>query len=114
MEEQNAAERRAFKRVIHAEPVQLQLTEYTPPVGSLAKDLSEGGLRLRINEFIPLGTEISVNVQLAPGKLVESTAEVVWISQIPHSESYQVGLEFQNLNSLLSSRQEIHTFIDSN
>ena len=81
--------------------------------GCLAYDLSEGGVRFRSNDFIPLNTEMSLKFQLESDSQVDLKAKVVWVRQIPHSEIFQVGLKFEDshLNALV--KEGLHEFVES-
>ena len=45
-------------------------------------------------EFIPLDTEILLQVQLPTGRTTEVQACVKWVQKYPHMDRYQAGLEF--------------------
>lgn len=57
-------------------------------------DLSEGGVRLAMNDFVPLGAELILQIHLAAEKVIDDVARVVWVRKIPSAERYEVGLEF--------------------
>ena len=113
IEGQGQNDKRAFKRVRLSEPVRFEFKNPTHYGGCLSADISEGGVRLRVNEFIALGEEISVNIQLSPKKMVEGVGKVVWVQKMPYADQYQVGLEFENLDSIFEARSRIHQYIEN-
>ena len=63
--------------------------------GYLAQDISSGGLRVRVNEFMPVGARLKVQVQLEDqGKVYVLDGKVVWVRQLACSDGCQIGLEF--------------------
>ncbi|MBM3252356.1 MAG: PilZ domain-containing protein [Candidatus Omnitrophica bacterium] len=58
-------------------------------------DISEGGLRLNFERFVPNNTEFLLQMNLpAMPKIVNALGKVVWANRIPHSDRYQLGLKF--------------------
>lgn len=106
-------DKRAFKRVRLSEPVRFEFRNPAHYGGCLSADISEGGVRLRVNEFIALGEEISVNIQLSPKKMVEGVGKVVWVQKMPYADQYQIGLEFEKLDSIFEARSRIHQHIEN-
>ncbi len=97
--------RRLFTRFPFSEPVGYQASESTSN-GSLSKDLSAGGVRIVVNEFIPLHTELQVKLHLQnPLRLVDVKGHVVWVRELPMGEQFEVGIEFisqSNANQVIS------------
>lgn len=89
-----AEERRLAKRITFKEPVRYELLDPGHFAGTVAYDISESGLRLRLPEFLPLGTEVVLNIALRPGQNVDCRGRIVWVSQIPYSDQYQAGVTF--------------------
>ena len=89
-----AEDRRLAKRITFKEPVRYELTDPAHYGGTVAYDLSESGLRLRLTDFLPLNTEVILNIGLKSGQNVECRGKIVWVSQIPFSDQYQAGVEF--------------------
>lgn len=114
MGEDSKIEKRQYLRIPYREPVQLSVGDFQEAVGSLSCDISEKGLRLQVNDFIPINSrialEVSVNDQ-QPAKVITLMARVVWTRRLRFSEQYQVGLEFKGLDSEARLREEIGQFI---
>lgn len=106
-------EMRKYPRVPFREGVHFHIQNLDQPLeepfrmsgGCLAYDLSEGGIRCWVDEFIPLNTEITVDFYLDPTLPVAVTGRVVWVQKVPHSESYQIGLEFKDTSGYTLSRE---------
>ena len=114
MEQYPKEEKRRFVRITFKQPVQFQWKDPVPLGGSLSFDLSEGGIRIRLNDFIPLAAELPLQIQLAIEQAVDCIGRVVWIRKVPSSDSYHAGLEFIETESLgrvkEKIRQWIHTY----
>ena len=111
MLQENSAERRIAKRIGHSEPVQFQTIQQASMGGSLSKDISKTGIRLRLSEFMPLGTHLGLQLYLSPDHLVECSGRIVWISQIPYSDYFYAGLEFDDESILGDVKNRIEKFI---
>jgi hypothetical protein len=87
--------RRQHARFPFSGPLEYQKNESSPSQGSVAGDISQGGFKLKVNEFLPLGTILEVKIQL-PGRLqvIPAHAKVVWVKEIPfRDDGWEVGLE---------------------
>lgn len=87
-------DKRKSQRFNFREAVQHRFPEKSSLIGSLGFDLSEGGVRFRTEDFIPVQAEVVVNLQLEAERETALAARVVWIQRIPHGENYHVGCEF--------------------
>ncbi|HSV43836.1 MAG TPA: PilZ domain-containing protein [Candidatus Bathyarchaeia archaeon] len=79
--------------------------------GTTGFDLSSGGVRMRSQEFIPLGDPVRVRFQLSEDKMVVLTGKVAWIQKEPQGEYYQMGIEFEENPSNLLPRRSIQDYI---
>ncbi len=87
-------DKRQYPRFSFNEAVVYQTGE-APSSGSLAADISHGGVRIRVQEFIPLRTVISMKIHLGnPVRTVPIKGKVVWVREVPHSEVFDIGIEF--------------------
>jgi c-di-GMP-binding flagellar brake protein YcgR len=106
------SESRKYPRVAFKKAVRYQLRGDEDLLGEVAQDLSEGGIRIRSNVFIPVGQEVRVGVQLSDSdQIVEVSGRVVWVRFNPYSEVYQVGIEFSSESAF--SRWRISRFAGS-
>ena len=81
--------------------------------GSLGFDISEGGLRLRFNDYVPLGTELLLTISLAKQATIECSGVVVWAKKYPYNDAYQAGIQFEVDENIVDSRKKIHQYIES-
>lgn len=92
-------ERRRHKRVRLNDPIQYQFKETSRFGGCIVRDLSEGGMRVNFEDFLPLHAEMVLQVKLQNiPKVVDLTGQVVWSQRIPFSERYQIGLQFVSVD----------------
>ncbi len=110
--EMETAEKRRYRRIQLRHPVQFQSQNATLAGGSLSCDLSEGGARVDTYDFLPLGTELTLQIRLAVEKIVEYVGRVVWVRKIPFADRYQVGLEFSGDKTFLAAKRQLHEFIE--
>jgi hypothetical protein len=106
-------ERRYKKRIIFKEPVQFQTKAFDEWAGTVGGDLSSGGMRLNFYDFVPLNTELNLQIRLAPEKIVNCSGRLVWIVKMRYMERYQGGVEFQESGENAPAKQEIEKFLTS-
>jgi len=107
------ADNRIFNRVDFKEPVEYYYRPGDNPSGCLGFDISEGGIRFKTDHFIPLNTDVTLQFMLRSKQMVEMTGRIAWIQKVPHCESYEVGLEFNDTDSTLRSKGELKSFIST-
>ncbi len=104
-------EKRVARRINFREAVRYELKDPAYFKGCVAYDLSETGVRLRLAEFLPLNTEVVLNLTLQSGQTIECMGRIVWISQIPFMDNYQAGVEFSNPELLFDARRQIKQLV---
>ncbi|HPN88714.1 MAG TPA: PilZ domain-containing protein [Candidatus Omnitrophota bacterium] len=109
---EDVREKRNAPRIRFREAVQFALRNPEQFDGSLACDISATGLRLIVNKFVPLNTELNLMIQLEPEKCVECVAKVVWVQYMPFSEKYQLGLMFLNEEMQSYAPADVQSFIE--
>ena len=105
--------RRRHIRVPFSDSVQFQLKKTNRCGGTLALDISEGGIRIHFFEFFPPNTELTVQIPLPPYKVVDCPGRVVWIQKARFADYYFAGIEFFELETAVLARKEIRQFIES-
>ena len=105
IENKRIAPRARFKDAIRFEPK--DRAEFG---GSVGLDLSATGLRMRFNDYVPVGSELVLQIHLNKEKVIECVGKVVWVKKYPYSDHYQAGLEFESPESLAESKAEIHRY----
>lgn len=91
-------ERRKFIRIPDTSQISYRVISEEKIGEYSARDISQGGLRFFVHDFIPKGSLLKVRI--TSSKKVFSfgaVAKLVWIKEVPHSEEYEVGVEFINL-----------------
>ncbi|MBI4309375.1 MAG: PilZ domain-containing protein [Candidatus Omnitrophica bacterium] len=95
-------DKRQCPRFSFKESIAYQTAQEVPLAGSLSADISQGGVRIRIQEFIALRTVVHLKIHLTnPARVVPVKGEVVWVREVPHSESYDVGIRFLEATHLM-------------
>ena len=110
--EMEAAEKRRYSRVELRQPIQFQSPHCALERGSLSCDLSEGGARVDLYDFVPLGTELTLRIRLAVERIVEYAGRVVWVRKYPFADRYQAGLEFSGDKTFLAAKRQLHDFFE--
>ncbi len=111
-EEHPAGERRQFQRLPFKEAVQYNFRETSNTGGCLACDIGEGGIRLTVPDFIPLDTELGINLLIPnPSKVVGISGRVVWVQRIPSLDRYQIGLTFADNDSEMQAKKIIAQYV---
>lgn len=76
-----------------------------------SRDISEGGVRLILDDFLRPKTEVLLEMILL-GRVINPEAVVVWSQRIPHSDNYQAGLQFSRMER--TENQRLKEYIDYN
>lgn len=108
-----AEERRVFPRISTAMPVQYRGIRQAngAVVGTIARDISSGGVRLVVNEFLSVFTRLVVEVSIPPTpKSIRAISKVVWIRKRPYGEQYEVGMEFVDITE--EDKRNISDFVE--
>ncbi|MBF0385654.1 MAG: PilZ domain-containing protein [Candidatus Omnitrophica bacterium] len=109
----NYDDKRKFMRYRLHNPVRYELKDPGQFGGSLSCDIGEGGMKMFFNDFIPLNSELFMQVFLSPKKIVECKGRVVWIRKVAHSERFEAGLEFSVLDSVIDFRKHMNEFVET-
>ena len=113
-DEYPSGERRKFKRLPFKEAVQYNFRETNDIGGCLACDIGEGGIRLTVPDFIPIETELGINILFSnPSKVADISGRVAWIQRIPSLDRYQIGLTFTNNDSEIQARKMIAQYVNA-
>ena len=111
-------DRRRYLRTTFREPVQYSMLGEGAGSrhafgGFLSCDVSEGGLRIYANDFVPLNTPVKMDFYIHPEKLVSLDGRVVWTQKAPHTENYQLGMEFDENNTNFNGRGDLRQYVHS-
>lgn len=112
MDEIVSYEKRNFRRARFSEAVNYSVKGHYLSGGCVGKDLSEGGLRINLSEFLPVHSEVSLLIRLNSRTTLECNGRVIWIEKSPHMERYEAGLEFLGSVTMPGFQREIRDFVD--
>ena len=89
-----AIERRKYIRI----PEQSQIFYTVIPIektsGYTTKDISQGGIRFMVHEFIPKNSQMKVRLTLSRTSFTfEAIVQAIWISEMPYGQAYEVGVK---------------------
>ena len=87
--------RRQYPRFQFDKPVSYRPNETESAKGALSRDISLGGIKMTVNEFVPFGSILEMGLDFPDlGKQVTVKGKVVWIRENPYSERFDIGIEF--------------------
>lgn len=102
-------ERRKAFRVRSDLPLRYDSVAESKHGNTITQDISEGGLRMLLDEFIPKFSKVNLRVNLHPDNLIELNGEVKWVQQIAYSSGYQAGIEFKDIPT--DARRSISEYV---
>ena len=96
----NEMEKRRFQRMDSNLPLRYKnIRTATVPMGSLTKDISEGGISFKTNEFISLACRLVVEVTLPTSQRpIKAISKVAWIRKLSFGEQYELGNQFLEIS----------------
>lgn len=96
----NVIEKRRFPRIDSNLPVKYRnLRMATVPMGSLTKDISEGGIRFKTNEFISLACRLVIEINLPTfPRPIKAISKVAWIKKMSSGDQYELGNQFLEIS----------------
>ena len=102
----NLIERRRFQRAESNLPVKYRnLKMAATPAGSLTKNISEGGIRFKTNEFISLACRLVVEINIPTvQRPIKAISKVAWIRRLPSTDQYEMGNQFLEMTKEDKSR----------
>jgi c-di-GMP-binding flagellar brake protein YcgR len=110
-----ATEKRKFTRVKTHIPVKYRkLREGAGSVGfgSLSRDLSQGGVQFRAEEFISMACRLIVEVDIPMlTRPVKAISKVAWIRKTEAGDDYEIGNQFLEISK--KDRELISEYVES-
>jgi hypothetical protein len=73
------------------------------------RDISEGGIRFRALDFIPLTERLLVHLRIPHHEPIETLVQPAWIREIPSVSQYELGAQMLSLSK--SDRGLIREYI---
>ena len=108
-------ERRKFKRVKTHIPVKyrkLRDGAGSAGLGSLSKDLSQGGVYFRTGEFISMACRLILEVDIPMlTRPIKAISKVAWIRKTDTGEDYEIGNQFLEISK--KDRELISEYVES-
>ncbi len=105
-------EQRRSLRLNFRDSVHFRVDTHALPKGCASVDLSEGGIRIYSNDLIPLDTVMQLRINFQDSsKFADVHGKVAWVRIIPHSERYEIGIEFVNTKMCVDSIEEIKRYL---
>jgi len=72
---------------------------------SQTRDISENGIGLISQKFIPKNSKLILEIALAPAtEPLMALGKVKWVEKVGYSDSYRLGMEFEDLSPGTRSR----------
>jgi hypothetical protein len=88
-------DKRKYIRISESTEISYRLIKNIKTTGALSKDISKGGLRFFVNEFIPKESVLKVKIELKKIPYsFEAMAKVIWIKKRFANESFEIGAQF--------------------
>ena len=91
-------ERRKFVRISEQADISYKILPEPKTEMFITRDISQGGIRFFVKEHIPQKSRLEIRLTLKQIPFsFKAVAEVKWIRKDPHSDSYEIGVEFVNI-----------------
>ena len=65
--------------------------------GAVVKNISRGGVKIRVDAFIPIQDRLYVYLHLPSHHTIEVQVKPAWIVELPHLGKYEVGARFVDM-----------------
>ena len=90
-------EQRRFPRVPFQRGVRFRSQDTDLFCGQAARDISQGGIRINSESFIPAGSTVMLQIQLeGEGRLINLSGRVAWARFLSSLDKFQIGIEFSS------------------
>ena len=91
-------ERRRYIRIPDRQKISYKVLPDRKAQGFITRDISQGGIRFFVHTFVPPESLLEVRITFERFLFsFEAIVRVVWVEKEPHSERYEIGVEFTNL-----------------
>jgi len=96
----NFIERRHMRRIGSNLPVRYKnLRIAAVPIGSITRDISEGGISFMTNEFISLACRLVIEITLPTAQRpIKAISKVAWIRKMSSGDQYELGNQFLEIS----------------
>lgn len=91
-------ERRQYVRIPESSTISYKCVPQEKIADYMTMDLSQGGLRFKVHEFVPKGSYLKIRLKLANTLIAfEAMVKLVWCSKISGSNEYEIGVQFVDI-----------------
>ena len=91
-------ERRKFVRIPESSQITYRALSNKKNEGFLTRDISQGGIRFYVHEFIPKDTTLQIRLTLQKVSFsFEALVKVIWYKEIIPNERFELGARFINI-----------------
>jgi hypothetical protein len=90
-------EKRQFRRINAKFPIRYRIRRGGFFASALTENISISGVRLNADRFFPQGLNLNLELNIL-AKVVNPVGKVVWSQPLPHSNRYQMGIAFIEIN----------------
>ncbi|MFA5271448.1 MAG: PilZ domain-containing protein [Candidatus Omnitrophota bacterium] len=92
-------ERRRFVRIPESSEITYRIVSETRTEHFITQNISRGGVRFFVHEFIPQGTLLKIKLKLKKTCFsFEALAQVRWIEEDTFSERFEIGVQFIDIS----------------
>ena len=68
------------------------------PAETVIRDISEGGIRFRVNDFVSVHNKLLFKISRPRHRSIEALAQPAWIRESPNINQYDIGSKFLSLS----------------
>ena len=90
-----AIERRKYIRIPEQSQIFYKIIPSEKTKGYTTRDISQGGIRFKVHEFIPKDSQLKIRLTLRETSFTfEAIVQAICISEMPYGQAYEVGVKF--------------------
>ncbi|MFC1658315.1 PilZ domain-containing protein [Candidatus Omnitrophota bacterium] len=90
-------EKRQCRRLVAKFPIRYRIRRGGFFASALTENISLAGARLNADRFFPHGLNLNLELNIL-SKIINPVGKVVWSQPLAHSNRYQMGIEFIEIN----------------
>jgi c-di-GMP-binding flagellar brake protein YcgR len=91
-------ERRKYVRIPDSSQLSYEVIPTKKNGKCAVKDISQGGMRFLVAQFIPKGANLKIKLALNRMSFTfEALVRVMWISEVSYGDGYEVGTQFVDI-----------------
>jgi hypothetical protein len=103
-------QKRRFPRVGLRVPVKYQVRGVSAVDSTICDNISESGLRIISQRYIPPATPVMLEIDLK-SRVLHPVGRIAWAAPLSHSDRNQIGIEFLELG--LEEKKYLNNFVAS-